>query len=375
MPRGLSIISASALAIAGAAALLAGPQAAHAQTPIAACDGGGPQITAAGPYVLTANLVSAAGDCLTIAAGVDNVDLDLAGFEISGPGDSIGITDGVTAHANIAVRNGAIITFDRAVNLGATTGAVVDGISATGNTPPAVSTPAISVGDGGTVRNSHIDGNSGLGIDTGVNALVAHNSLRDNTGVGMNVDADSRVFGNVVDGNGLTGISVNVNVIVSHNTVTNNGGAGIAADDNLQAENNVASDNGEAGITSTDAAIVKDNTTSGNGFDGIFIGADSTVTGNTAFANTRHGIQIVGGRGTVTGNTTNDNGNHGIRIRDGNGSTVGGNTSSNNGDHGIALLCPSNLFRNTMIGNAVGAILFEGGNPNDCLLVDNLPKK
>ncbi|MGH9900357.1 MAG: hypothetical protein ACRD68_00800, partial [Pyrinomonadaceae bacterium] len=79
-------------------------EAAAARKPIRSCQ----TIDDSGSYLLTKSL-TAAGDCLVIAA--DNVTVDLNGFTITGDGTGKGITDGGAQLKNITVRNGGVTNF------------------------------------------------------------------------------------------------------------------------------------------------------------------------------------------------------------------------------------------------------------------------
>lgn len=115
-----TFLAAACLAAALASPALAGkpggggdtpPPSPEGPTPVSACG----QLTAPGAYVLTNDLEEQTGsDCLVIQA--DNVDLDLAGFTITGTNGHGVVTPDLTLRAN--VRNGVIAGFTRGVLLG-----------------------------------------------------------------------------------------------------------------------------------------------------------------------------------------------------------------------------------------------------------------
>jgi hypothetical protein len=88
------------------------------------------RIDAPGSYVLVGDL-TAAGDCLVVAA--DFVTIDLAGFAITGDGTGSGIPGrGApdTGRLGIAVRNETVASFGAGIDLPNADGAVVEGMRA-----------------------------------------------------------------------------------------------------------------------------------------------------------------------------------------------------------------------------------------------------
>jgi hypothetical protein len=125
-----------------------------------------------GSYELTRNL-TAAGDCLVIAA--DFVTIDLGGWVITGDGSTgLGVTDQGNSRQGIAVRNGAITGFLVGVRLGSTTGAVVEKVRVAG-----VEESGISAGADSIVSDNIVFG-AVFGISAGPDSIVSGNVARSN---------------------------------------------------------------------------------------------------------------------------------------------------------------------------------------------------
>jgi hypothetical protein len=132
------------------------PRLTSAATPINKC---GAVISAPGSYVLTKNLMGAAGQQSCITVNSNYVTIDLGGFTINcnsnGGGRGYGI--GETNHTGVTgaiVRNGQLIGCNVGLLLADSTGVLVDGVSASKNDE------GIWVGGGSTVLNSIGNDNS-----------------------------------------------------------------------------------------------------------------------------------------------------------------------------------------------------------------------
>lgn len=151
-------------------------------------------LSAPGSYVVAQNL-TAAGDCLVVAA--DYVTIDLGGFTLTGDGASgAGITDNLVGHVGVAVRNGTITDFNFGVRMENSSRLTIEGVRAINN-------------------NVH-------GLSIGARSIVKDNTLADNGSIGASVATGSLVAGNIAFNNGDDGIAVDSASTVSGNTSTGN---------------------------------------------------------------------------------------------------------------------------------------------------------
>lgn len=180
-------------------------------------------ITDPGAYVVGRN-IAATGDCFVIAA--DFVNLDLDGFVIAGNGSGSGVVEQLAAgRKSVTVKNGVITGFLRAVYIPNSTGATVDGLTASGNL-----SNAITVGDNATATRNQVSANSGTGLVLGFRSLASGNNVSDNTGAGILANNGANITGNTVGHNGGSGISVAEGAVISNNVSRNNTSYGIVAD-------------------------------------------------------------------------------------------------------------------------------------------------
>jgi hypothetical protein len=161
-----------------------------------------------GSYVLTRNL-SAAGDCLVVAA--DFVTIDLGGWVIAGDGSTgAGVTDQGASRRGIAVRDGTITGFLACVVLGSTTGAVVEKVRAD------CEEAGISAGS-----DSNVSGNTAraliFGLSAGSDSIISGNVVT-SSDVAIRAGSGSIVSGNVVTQSDF-GISAGSLSTVSGNNV------------------------------------------------------------------------------------------------------------------------------------------------------------
>ena len=206
-----------------------------------------------GSYVLTANL-SAAGDCLVVAA--DFVTIDLNGFTIAGNGSGSGIRSDGDFRQGIRITNGTIRGFQTGVDF-AFTGAQI------------------------TVERLHVIGNSNVGIGVNQQALVKDCVLAEN-GDGINVGARSLLTGNDSSFNTASGIAAGVGSTIIGNTVGVNGNNGLVAGNSSTVLNNTAQVNGNFGLHVTCPSNVLGNTATNNGTNLFLSGAGCNNSNNVA---------------------------------------------------------------------------------------------
>lgn len=292
---------------------------AHADPP--AC---GSDVTA--DTTLTADVVCPAGwtgDGLRVT--VPGVTLDLAGFDVLGPGAA-----GVRLLASdVTVTNGSASS---AVVAGFTVGVVLEG-------------------DGGTVRSLTASGNEQGILLAGVDrSVIAGNVVSGNSrdGIIADISNDNTIWGNTVSKNS-SGIAINASDrnAIDANTVSKNRLFGLAiycdADANMLTGNSVVNTSLGAGIivrTGSDDTVIAGNGANLNAGDGILVEqaggcppeanvmpTGTEVLGNSANRNTGDGID-VDADGVIAGNDANLNAGFGIDAPfacDG-----GGNTTQNN---------------------------------------------
>jgi hypothetical protein len=305
--RGLFAVGLFLLGIGAAASAWAAPP-----TPITACPY---TITAAGNYAVTQNL-TAAGTCISFAAALDGVTIDLQGHTITGSGSGDGIacvlpgfsgSTGAGGCNNLIVANGAVRGFGGGVVLEGNSNTVINIVSEANDGDASAGSGfgfgIVTLGSADLVENSAANGNSAGGIG-GAPATVDNCSASNNGGGGISATV---VNNSEADGNYL---GINANSVF----------------------NSTARRNGQ-----------------GNGVQG---GAG--------------GISIGGFGPAIINSTANDNSGFGIQ---GTGIVLG-NTANQNTGAGIALTCPASASGNTAVNNASGDIV-----PSDatCVLLGNKP--
>jgi hypothetical protein len=193
------------------------PQALSAPSSISACQ----TISLSGSYVLTNNL-TAAGDCLILAA--DYITIDLAGFTIAGNGTGSGIKGSGGTRKGITVRNGTVRHFVNGINF------AFDGIYMlfeqlrildNSNTGAGANEVAI-------VKDSLFYGN-GIGIYAGSRSVITGNVARGNTD-GLNIGSGSTLIGNTSGINSRDGIQVGNGSTLVNNTAHGNSRYGFLVD-------------------------------------------------------------------------------------------------------------------------------------------------
>lgn len=219
------------------------------------------QISVAGSYRLTSNLVVSALNTAAIRTSVDDVTIDLNGFEVTGPVACLSEGPGLTCSP---------ASSEPGIGGSATARMVVKNGTVTGFGAGGVEIPA-----GGRVEALIVRGNGGIGIFMGASCTVK----------------DSVAFRNTV-----TGIDVR-NCIVSHNQTNQNRQVGILAESGSTISNNTSWRNGSAGISCSDSSVTE-NAVFMNFGSGITAN-NSKVTGNVAAVN---GVQILAVSSLVMGN-------------------------------------------------------------------------
>jgi parallel beta-helix repeat protein len=306
-------------------------------------------ITNSGSYYVTGNLTGAA-NTNGISIQASNVTIDLGGFTLIGPSNSVYGIYSAGPYKNIAVRHG-----------------VVRGWTGFGVYCP---TP------NGQFEDLHVEGNGFGGIFTGSNCVVARCIAEGNgwgiPSYGITVSSGSLVRdcvsgGNLGGGfNLVSGGSVIVNCVAGPSPSL---GFEIGSDSTIS--QCVVTDNALGGIFADSGTTVKDCTASRNAAYGIFGNIRNRIHHCTVANNTGHGID-VGPNSEVVDNYCTGNGNGTTNTAGiffvGSGSRIEGNHLAGNSLRGIKTFASGNiLVRNTVRGstvnydlagaNAVGQIL------------------
>jgi len=201
-----------------------------------------------GGYVLTSNLsVSAEGvDAIDIL--VQNVNLDLNGFEIIGPisctGSGLNVvcdeaasSIGIDASRNpgATVRDGSVRGFRRGASLGGRS--IAHQLTVSGNVLTGLSV------DNGIVSQCTANQNGGLGFNVNAGSLIRGSTASGNKDAGIFANVGSSVIGNVSFRNGRDGIATSSDVLVRDNTVRDNSDLGLRLGDGSGYVGNVINDN------------------------------------------------------------------------------------------------------------------------------------
>lgn len=202
-------------------------------------------------YVLTGNLVPDSGATAAISIEAPEVELDLAGFSISGGADCQGTPPSLTCPVPSDT--------DGIVSTGAASSALVRGGSLA-----RLRLGVRLLGDTSRVEDLRVRRCSGSGIVLSApGGTVQHNSVSLNRGEGIDVTLDARVLHNSVIANGGTGINTSFNATVSDNTVTTSG-VGIVAGQGSSVARNTVSDNVGLGLDLSTGAGYVGNVADGN---------------------------------------------------------------------------------------------------------------
>jgi hypothetical protein len=210
--------------------------------------GTGVTISAPGSYYLTENFVytgSGAGAAISITS--NDVELDLNGFTISGPGFSGNTASAIRGlpggpNINITIRHGAIRNFgSHAVDFPSTSTSQVLGLNV-------MSCGGLAVKFSGThcrIENCNLTQCIGGGVTLGTDALVKNNNiyscgdLAAGTGDGVNTAGNSTIEGNNIEYSGGRGVVAAFGTMVRDNTLRATQRSGIYGNFDCHIEGNV----------------------------------------------------------------------------------------------------------------------------------------
>jgi hypothetical protein len=242
-------------------------------------------ISTSGSYYLVQDLLITSGDAINIS--VDNVEIDLNGYSLTGGATTTGIGVNVNSHKYISVFNGTIKDFGTSAVLNS-----ADNLTISVNTVRSVN--VINNGNGLIVRNRASE------ILNGGIRLWGHGNVVENCRIVLNggksgiaLFSDSLIKNNVVLSNTGMGVSSSSGSVVSNNVVRNNT-IGIHSSNSI-IKNNISTANSLVGIRATNSSVMS-NVSNANGEEGFLI-ARSIFKDNTANRNT--GLPMVD-----TGNTS-----------------------------------------------------------------------
>ena len=220
-------------------------------------------------------------DCpnTALTIGADGVTLDLAGHQITGHGQGVGVLN--VNQKDFVLERGRIAGFDA--------GALLGKLMATG--PNAT--------DGYRVERMTFEHNNAAGLGAlGNDGVVSRVTTTGNGGIGVSlIGSRNEVERVTATGNGIEGIRLTL-------------AFGVPAVDNVIERNTVEGSGGDGIFVAADRTLVSRNEADGNGGSGIAFQAPSdgsVVTRNSADRNQGHGIAGVpgivdGGRNQAEGN-------------------------------------------------------------------------
>jgi hypothetical protein len=222
------------------------------------------------------------------------VNLDLAGFEVSGPGSCSGNGSGLVCtgggSSNGISSNGWVEVHDGSVR-----GFGIFGLALGSGRVESVRVS--ENGFGGLIFSHHgsatkvnADRNGGDGINT-FSGIVERSTASFNKGTGINASI-SVVMASVADSNGMAGIRGD-RVVVMDSVVHSNAAQGISAGSTSVVRTNVASFNTGDGIAVQRGSVVLENGANSNGQAGIAATSTSNLQGNAVTSNSGVGLYLA----------------------------------------------------------------------------------
>ncbi len=199
-------------------------------------------ISKSGRHVLTSNLQVTNFGTSAIRIDVDDVTLDLNGFEVEFVFSGGPVADGIAASGRKDVR---------------ILGGTIRGFA--GN--------CLRSGDGASVEDLKVQGCGLAGLSLASRARVIDVEAVENGGDGIRVGIGSVVERAVAESNGGTGIAGGANNVIVDSSTRENGGAGIRAGGSIRG-NTILLNEGD-GIDVFGASVLRANSVSGNGGWGI----------------------------------------------------------------------------------------------------------
>ena len=309
------------------------------------------RISQPGSYYLTGKVGADPGKGgILIAAS--NVTLDLMGFAVLGtPGSFDGIAVESGTRTNITVRNGSVSGWgadgiDLSPSIGSVTGALVEGIHASGN-----AARGIAAGNSVIVRDCTASQNGNSGISVSRNGVVERCTTINNIGIGINTGSSCTVSNCTSSDNNSHGLSIGSYSTITCCTSHNNDGIGISTFISSTINNCNSSINTSEGISTSTGCAILNCMLGDNGGNGISAAGDCMIIGNSCRSHaTAAGIRFSGRDNRVEGNNCTRNAT-GILA------STGGNFIARN-------ICSGNTTQNWNIaaGNACFVVFATFGN-------------
>ncbi len=231
-----------------------------------------------------------------IEVNVDNVTIDLMGYQLIGPGTGTNHGIYMSGRKNVEIRNGMVRNFgDRGISEDNGSEHRVIGVRAMSNGGAGI----ILMGNSHLVKDCNAAHNGHAGIYIRTDGLVTGCKAWDNSFVGILTDGTgSTVSGCTAYDNDNRGIHARNGSTVIGNTAYNNPNSeGIQAGDGSTVVNNTSYDNHVGFTTGTGCSFIG-NTAYSNTFRGFSLGSYNCVNQNTARNN---GTNLVYGSGCQFG--------------------------------------------------------------------------
>lgn len=250
------------------------------------------KITSPGSYYFTGDLTHTIPDQNAIEVDVNNVTIDLMGFNLIGPGSGTGRGIDLGLRSNVEIRNGTVSGFGGA---GIFSGDFFD-----------EQTFDYFYGNGHRVIDVRVVANHGGGIVLhGANHRVRGCLVLRNGDYGIYLGDVGKAICNIVNENAWDGLEAGYGCTVLENTVHGNAANGIILWSACTASNNTAAGNFDCGIWVATGCNVTGNTTAFNN-RGICVGADfssgNLIKSNVAEENFECNIYIAGQSNSVEEN-------------------------------------------------------------------------
>ncbi len=301
------------------------------------------QISTPGSYYLTGNITGVV-NFKGIEITVDDVTIDLNGFELIGVPRARAAIEPFGERANITIENGTIRGWNtRGLDAADDRRMIIRNVRSVDN-----SSTGFSVGNESIVSDCIAQGNGGSGFSLGRRSRVERCISQSNSADGFVGLNDNTLEACIASGN-TVGFHFSDTASLTGCTSADNTSAGFVVFDRAIIQGCTARNNAFAGYVTSRDAIISDSTAHGNTNEGFRLGDGGSARGCTAANNGQHGI--VGDEDcAISACTASGNGQHGIKVNA--GCTIDGCTVVRNGQNGIDALAHSILTGNLCRGNA-----------------------
>lgn len=227
-------------------------------------------ITNSGSYYLTGNLTgTGTADGITVQSNLNDVTIDLKGFElVGGPSSSIGIYGTIFPGSNLVVMNGTIRNWFFGV---------------------------VAFGKRCRLENLQVFASRSAGIEAGDDGVVRHCIAADNAGLGLQGGFRSVIEDCLATSNGSPAILTGAEGVVRRCTVAENLGIGIQANNSpCVISDCIVTQNPLDGIQVKSYSVVKDNVIVGLGNSAGTNACIHGITGLNRFENNSVSLHQLG---------------------------------------------------------------------------------